>query len=620
MLIGGERALPEAIRMWHSHIGRRVDLTINYGATETTAITTQCALCPTDRLGVRVPVGRAISNIQIYVLDRYLRQVPIGVTGELFVGGVGLSRGYRHAMDLTAEKFIPNPFSASPGQRLYRTGDLARHVGEGVIELLGRRDDQVKVRGFRIEVGEVEAALSQHPAVSECAVMAREGSGGVLRLIAYVQCAGARPHPSKLHSFLAKSIPEYMIPGLFVLLLDEFPRTPSGKIDRLALPAPDRSGVTGPESVAPGNGTERALARICGDLVGIETVYANDNFFELGGDSLLAMQFIAQIRRAFDVSLPVRTLFQLRTIADLAQRIDEERSPSWIENATANSSPLIVLQKGQPDKAPFVTVHPVGGGVLCYRQLVSMLGQDRPFYSFQALGLEGEGPPEQHIEEMATRYLRELQSFMRGPYFLGGWSMGGLISFEMACQLQCEGAKVELLAVIDMDIKSDLVADSETVKSDDDEIASLTKLIQSHGISPAKVSEAVEQISRAADIDRMTMALYYARSLNLVPADMSLDRFKYLFEVYRANVRAMKCYYPRLPFDGKILLIKASEQESCPDPSLGWSNWATEGVEIHTFSGNHFSLLAEPSVRQIGKLLASRLNESVIQFSNSGHD
>ena len=293
-----------------------------YGPTETTVCATM-ELCDPRESG-NPPIGRPIANARVYLLDRHLNPTPLGVPGELCVGGVLVARGYRNRPDLTAERFVPDPFGGVAGARLYRTGDLARFRPDGRLEYLGRVDEQVKVRGYRIETGEIEAILREHPAVAEAAVVARDDGSGAKQLVAYwVDGPGQAATSSDLRAFLRGKVPEYMVPSLLVKL-ESMPLTPSGKIDRKALPAPDASQRRGGQVyVAPRTATERVLAQLCGDLLGVAQVGVQDNFFDLGGHSLLATQLISRIRRQFEIELPLRTLFERPTVEGLALAIDQ---------------------------------------------------------------------------------------------------------------------------------------------------------------------------------------------------------------------------------------------------------------------------------------------------------
>jgi arthrofactin-type cyclic lipopeptide synthetase C len=299
-----------------------------YGPTEAAVDVTAWA-CSAEALPDNIPIGRPIANTQIYLLDGHGRPAPVGVVGELHIAGIQVARGYLKLPELTAERFVPNPFREEPGARLYRTGDLARYLPDGAIEFLGRSDHQVKVRGARIELGEIEAALSQHPAVREAVVVARretEDVAGDKRLVAYlVSDQHPAPTAGALRAFLKERVPEYMTPSVFVTL-DALPLTPNGKVDRRALPAPEK---TRPDLesafAAPRNPIEETLAEIVAQILWIEKPGIHDNFFELGGHSLLATQFISRVRNALQVELPLRSVFTGPTIAELAEAIEKAR-------------------------------------------------------------------------------------------------------------------------------------------------------------------------------------------------------------------------------------------------------------------------------------------------------
>ena len=324
-IIGGERALPERLLDWDRVVGDRVRLVNTYGPTEATVVATMCDLQGLAAGGAGVgelPIGRAIPGAQAYVLDRAFNPAPVGVRGELYIGGFGLARGYLHRPGLTAERFTPNPFSDEAGARLYRTGDLARYLPGGQMEFLGRADGQVKVRGFRIELGEVEAALNSHRDVRECVVIAREDVPGDKRLVAYVVGAHAEVSTGELRGYLKQKLAEYMVPSAFVEL-ERIPLTTNGKVDTRALPAPDAS-RPGLEAtfVAPRGETEEVLAGIWCDVLGLERVGAGDDFFELGGHSLLATQVISRVREMLHIELPLRAIFESPTLAELAGRVE----------------------------------------------------------------------------------------------------------------------------------------------------------------------------------------------------------------------------------------------------------------------------------------------------------
>ncbi|AFZ23808.1 amino acid adenylation enzyme/thioester reductase family protein [Cylindrospermum stagnale PCC 7417] len=322
-IIGGENLLAESITFWQKFAPDTM-LINEYGPTETVVGCCIYQVPSGEMLSGSIPIGQPIANTELYVLNQNYQPMPIGVAGELYIGGAGLARGYLNRPELTAEKFIPHPFSDEPGARLYKTGDLVRFRSDGNLEFLGRIDHQVKVRGFRIELGEIEGLLVQHPGVQETVVIVREDTPGDQRLIAYVVAVrGVTPAPNELRSYLKEQLPEYMIPSVFVLL-NALPLTTNGKVDRQALPAPNQSDIAqlGKTFVAPHTPVEEMLAGVWAQILGIQQVGINDNFFELGGHSLLATQVISQVRKAFGVELTLRYLFKSPTVAGLAKDIE----------------------------------------------------------------------------------------------------------------------------------------------------------------------------------------------------------------------------------------------------------------------------------------------------------
>jgi len=334
--IGGEKALPERWKTWIERVGQQVRLVNIYGPTEATVGTTICELSAANPALTEVPIGRPIRNVQTYILDQNQQSVPIGVPGELHIGGDGLARGYLNRPDLTQEKFISNPFSNEPGERLYKTGDKARYLPDGNIEYLGRIDNQVKIRGFRIELGEIEAMLAQHPDVREAVVVVREDIPGHKSLVSYlVPHQNPAPTVNQLRDFLKQKLPNYMVPSTFVML-EALPLTPNGKVDHKSLPAPDlNSLLQKSDFVAPGTPTEELVASIWAKVLGVEQVGINDNFFELGGHSLLATQLLSQVSDTCGVELPLSKLFEAPTVASISNYIE---AISWASQSLKTSN------------------------------------------------------------------------------------------------------------------------------------------------------------------------------------------------------------------------------------------------------------------------------------------
>jgi amino acid adenylation domain-containing protein len=409
-----------------------------YGPTETTIWSTIDLVRSPESL---VTIGRPITNTQIYILDEYLQPVPVGVHGELHIGGDGLARGYFDRSELTTEKFIPNPFSTDPLSRLYKTGDLARYLSDGKIEYLGRIDNQVKIRGFRIELGEIETVLRKHPVIQQSVVNITVDDSGEDRLVVYIIA-----HPEQtitteeLRRFLKQELPDYMVPSVFIFL-ETLPLTPNGKIDRCALPPPNATRFDLDNTyVSPRDELELQLTKVWERTLGVHPIGMEDNFFDLGGNSLLSVKLIAEIKQAFDKNLSVVTLFQAQTIEQLAIVLREEK---WA--AAWNS--LVPIQSGGA-KPPLFIIHPCSGEVVLYRLLAKYLGRDRPIYGLQAIGLDGVQTPHNCVEQMVTHYLQEIKSIQpQGPYFLGGKHIGACVAIEIGRELINQGHQVELVVL-----------------------------------------------------------------------------------------------------------------------------------------------------------------------------
>ncbi|NJL51094.1 MAG: amino acid adenylation domain-containing protein [Hydrococcus sp. SU_1_0] len=411
-----------------------------YGPTEATVWATVHEVKPDFN---SIPIGHPLANTQVRILDTYGQLVPIGVSGEIHLGGVQLARGYLNRPDLTAEKFIFNPSNQS--ERLYKTGDLGRYLTDGSVECLGRIDNQVKIRGFRIELGEIEANLGSHALVSSCVVVAREDVTGDKRLVAYLIANHNAPSIKELRQFLELSLPHYMIPSHFVIL-DKFPLTPNGKIDRRALPAPDEQ-LKSTVIIPPRNEREQQLAEIWQSVLHLESISIDDNFFELGGHSLLAVQLFDKIEQTFGKKLPLATLFQAPTIAKLAEILVARDTNFW------NS--LVLLKPGNLNLAPLFLVHDADGETMLYSGLANQLDSERPVYGIRPASQEDCPIIHTRITDMVQHYISEIRKVQpQGPYLVGGLCCGGVLAFEIACQLQAQGEQVPFLGIIDaIDVK-----------------------------------------------------------------------------------------------------------------------------------------------------------------------
>jgi thioesterase domain-containing protein/acyl carrier protein len=508
-------------------------------------------------------IGRPLTATRAYVVDRQGHPVPAGVAGELWLGGAGLARGYLGRPDLTAERFIPDPFSGEPGARLYRTGDLARWLPGGELEYLGRIDHQVKIRGFRIELGEIEAVLTSHPGVRDAVALAREDRPGGPRLAAYVV---GSVEAAELREHLRGRLPEYMVPSALVTL-EAFPLTPNGKIDRRALPAPHehRSGQE-PAYVSARDGLELELVRLWEEVLEASPISIRDPFFALGGHSLLAVRLVNRIAKQLGRELPLIELFQNPTIESLAERLRDQPSARTF-------SPVVALQ-ASGHRRPFFCVHPGGGSLLAYLRLYRLLGPDRPFYGLQAWGVQEGVEPDQTIEAMAARYvaaLREAQS--AGPYLLGGWSVGGVVAYEMACQLREMGEEIGFVALIDARLP-------KRVQNPEEEGGPGLPILDPDQDPPHGQPRQQDALS---------------------------ERRNHLIRILETNIRALQLYTPR-PFDGSVTLYRAAEEEDArsEDP-LNWRGLVLRGFEVRNIPTVHKAIIREPAVTE----LAARLREDL---------
>ncbi len=434
------KATPSIRAFFTRHRGCR--LSNQYGPTESHVVTALPLPEHPDLWPALPPIGRPIANAKVHVLDRHLEPVPLGVAGELCLGGVSVAQGYLHRPELTAERFIPDPFSQEPGSRLYRTGDLARYRADGVVEFLGRFDHQVKVRGYRIEPGEVEEALRKHAQVREALVVARQEVGGESQLVAYVVGSDPAPTASELRDLLQRSLPEHMVPSAFVVL-DSFPLSPNGKVDRAALPAPDLDARATSGYVAPAGELEQELAEIWMELLKLDRVGVDDDFFALGGHSLLAVRLVQLVFERHRRTCTLSMLFRNRTIRSLAAEM--------LAGGRDVTEATVLQLQGDDTGDPVFCVC----GVHVYQELADALGPDRPVYGMflpveqdylQGTNGNGSAPDKLTVEQLASAYIEAMrEKHPVGPYQIVGFCFGGLVAFEMARQLEASGEAGSLI-------------------------------------------------------------------------------------------------------------------------------------------------------------------------------
>jgi amino acid adenylation domain-containing protein len=527
--------------------------------------------CPVACAEDNIPIGRPIANTRIYLLDAHGQPVPRGAVGELYIGGAGVARGYLNRPELTAERFVRDPFSEDADARLYKTGDLARYLPDGNLEFVGRNDEQVKIRGFRIEPGEIEACLTAHPQVRNAVVVAT-GEGLAKRLVAYVQAEADEQLASTLRAQVAASLPEYMVPSAFVWL-DAFPLTPNGKLDRRALPAPDDAALAHQAYEAPQGELETTLAAIWAELLGVERVGRHDSFFALGGHSLLAMRLINRVRTALGVDLAIRTLFEVPTLAGLAHHFVKR------DGIQENSFSVLLPLKPTGSRPALFCIHPVLGMSWSYMGLSSYLPPDQPLYGLQARGFDGTSPLASTFDEMVSDYLEQMRRVQpKGPYYLLGWSFGGMVAHSMAVRLEHQGEKVALLALLD-----------------------------SFPLMDRKVfEEKVNQLDQT--MVRDVLAHHYGNELVSAMEEHLLEKTE---EIAKNNMRIVRDYSPS-QYGGDALLFRATVAEA-EDKTLvspdAWNPYVCGNIEVCNVHCIHGEMLKPEPTALIGPILARKLNE-----------
>ncbi len=603
VIAGMERVNPAAYATWKRTAQSSIRWFNAYGPTETSPTTTIYEAGSSEwETGSFVPIGKPIGGMRTYVLDSHRKPVPAGIAGELFIGGAGLARGYVNAPDLTAERFVEDPFSADPDSRLYRTGDQVFYLPDGNLVFLGRLDRQVKIRGFRVELEEIEAVLGRHPDVRQCAVQVN-GADGQESLIAYVTPVTTHMlAPDQLRRYLAAHLPNHMLPAGFVIL-DAMPLTSSGKVDLRALAShePERLGP-GEEFQEPATVTEKHLAAIWQQVLGVRRVGVTDNFFELGGDSLKAAQLIMLIHDRFGVELAFTSLLRAPTIARIAAALDGDEFDAW----DTETDTLVTLQP-LGDLLPLFCIASTLEGPYCFRHLVRHLGTRQPFFVLRQMASQGERTPT--VEELASRALDCLQRIQQsGPYILAGYCFGGTVAFEAARQLRLRGEEVGLVALFDTPAPG------------------YPKLLRSHGRYWRQLRELVpinrDRANRPnlrAMIAHFDMVGRLIKRKVVAQAERRLGQLepKALFgsvgEMARLQERSTRMYVPKsidAPVAQFIARDEAISARILEDPRLGWRDLCEGEFQVHDVCGSHGTLFREPQVKELAGVLKRLLQSA----------
>ena len=578
----------------HPRAGLPFEVFNLYGPTEATLVATNVRLEP--GLPGEPSIGRPIANTRTYVLDGNGELLPVGVVGELCIGGVGVARGYLDRPVLTAERFVPDPFH--PEGRLYRTGDRCRWLADGTLQYIGRSDHQVKIRGVRIEPGEIESALAAHSAVREAVVVAREDAPGDKRLVAYlVPRADVAFSMRELRKHLESKLPEAMIPAAFVEM-NALPLTANGKIDRKALPRPEAPRKTF-DSGSAFDPLEIEILRMWQDVLGVTEIGTREEFFALGGHSLLAVRLLKQIEDRFRRRVPLSIFLRSPTVEGLAAALRGQASQMpW--------SPLVPI-RSQGSRLPFFCVHPGLGNIAGYDTLARYLATDQPFYALCSIGLESDQEPDTRVEDMAARYVEAVRAVQpEGPYWLGGHSFGGLVAFEMARQLADQGERIDLLALFDTAAPGSFPG----AESDRDALA-IFLLFQE-----AALEVDYEYLRRFAPEKQLQSYFEAMVRAGQIPRGYDLEQVRRMVD-WRTRIvpgayRSYSRFYP-----GRAT---ASELGSPPppgvvDPGRGlepvqrWKSAPVASATFHDVPGNHFTMIKQPHVRALAERLRGCLAE-----------
>ncbi|MCC3512101.1 MAG: amino acid adenylation domain-containing protein [Oscillatoriales cyanobacterium] len=602
VIVGGEKASRALYAEWRQLVGEYPRWLNTYGPTETTVTATifdPIAESYDLSSEADIPIGRPLPNSQIYILDENLNPVPDGDIGELYIGGPGVARGYLNLAERTASKFIANPFSDRPGDKLYITGDTCRYLPNGTLEFIGRIDFQVKIRGFRIELLEIETYLEQYPSVQQGIVLAREDVPGEKRLVAYIIPKPGQPiQVSELRSFLQTKLPAYMIPAA-VVVMDSFPMTPNGKVDRRGFPEPQVADlVTNSEVVLPIDGLEAQLVQIWEQILNIKPIGTTDNFMDLGGTSLLAARLADKIDQKFQQKVPLSIIFQAPTIKQLSQILRQgdipNQSLSLVEIQPKGSQPPLFLFEG----------------VSIYHPLIPYLGLDQPIYGLIAVVKDGVHGPVNQVEAIADYYINELVKVQpEGPYYLGGLSFGGIVAFEVAQKLAAKGQETALLVMFDSMLPS-----AYKPLPIQQRLRFHVQKIAKQGVGYI-VSSVVDKITTVTDGMTMLARKTIGRDNKVKePTESMSYTTDYLIREKIIDL-AERAYAPK-PYAGKVVMFRAQDSQDgisvILDPDLGWKPYLKDGLTIYDVPGDHLSILLEPNVGAIGNRMKLLLEEVMV--------
>ncbi|MGY4537884.1 amino acid adenylation domain-containing protein [Mucilaginibacter sp. UYNi724] len=598
VICGGE-ALP--MDLAQRILGKATSLWNVYGPTETTVWSTLKEITADDGF---VSIGKPIDNTQIYILDKYQKPLIAGAAGEIYIGGEGIAHGYLNQPELTAEKFVSNPFSDEPEAKMYRTGDLGTFTPDGNLMYLSRIDAQVKIRGYRIETGEIEFNLAKEDNIKQAVVIARADNNGVGKLVAYIilkddviliDDQGEMTRQWRCN--LRNSVPDYMVPDNFVVI-DAMPMTPNGKVDKKALAARDIATAETVTYVAPRTDVEQLVADIWTDLLGIEQVGIHDNFFELGGHSLIAVRVMTRIEKETGKRLPLAILFENSTVEKLSLMLEMDgKSMIW-------DSLVPIKPKG--NKIPIYIVHGAGLNVLLFNTLAKHMDAGQPVYGLQAKGLNGVDEPLSKMEDIAAHYVSSIMAQNpTGPYALAGYSFGGIIAYEMARQFEALNKEVRMLGMFDTYAYRTPHYDPWLVKNIKRGMYFGRKIWHALLFKDGFLKTIT---TRAKAIERGAVRLLW--KLKFGTGQKQTGFFGYSNKIDDMNNEAQK-HYKIMPYDIAIELFRAETRSFYLDDYvyMGWKPYAIKGVNIHNVPGEHNTIFKEPNDKEFARVLQACLDK-----------
>lgn len=607
IVLGGEPVTSQDVALYRQHFSPGCILVNVLGMTETGIIARMKINHSTQLQGHSLPAGFPIGDKQVLLVDEVGQPVHEGEIGEILVKSRHLSPGYWRLPALTAERFVVD--SDDPEWRIFYTGDLGRKRPDGCLEHLGRKDSQIKIRGFRVDPAEIEAVLHQFPGVENSAVIARElkHAPDNKQLIAYIEHSKKKQVSKKdIRDYLSEQLPDYMVPPIIVFL-DKLPLTPTGKVNRLALPEPEDVGQSQERVyIAPRDSIEVQLVSIWEKVLKTKPVGVRDDYFELGGNSLLAAQLFAQIEKIFGKKLPLATLFQAATIEEQANVLKQD---DWVPNWSS----LVALRTGDL-RPPLFLAAPVGGNVLSYRDLLVHLNPQTPCYGLQALGLDGVQTVHRNVHEIAAHYVSEILKLDgQGPFYLAGSSFGGLVAYEMAQKLHDLGKPIALVAMFDAygpGYPRRLPSTSRLRRKVFKYLRRFDTHLSNLLYTDWQGRMAYLRVKLPRLYSRVTRRLRNKIDQILHPIPRQLKRIQSA-HMGAAKRKKRHMREPRR-FGGRLVLFRAEKQPLgiYPDPKLGWGSVVGEEIEVYEIPGHHTSIIYEPRVHVLAEVMNRILEET----------